>query len=83
METISSKTVALHLLLCCLDQTSMLRIMEGDDTAWMQRYPLLDICNVLLCSETCFHALSSLRDPFNSETPSLLGHSICLVNILQ
>ena len=83
METFCSNTVAFHLLLCCLDRASILRIMEVDGTAWMQRGPLLDIQNVWLCSETCFDAVSSLRDPCNSKTSSLLGHSTCLVNILQ
>ena len=46
MEKFCSNTVALDLLLCCLDRASMLRIVEGDGTASMQRGPLLDIQNV-------------------------------------
>ena len=65
MEKFCSNTVALDLLLCCLDRASMLRpsMLEGDGTASMQRGPLLDIQNVWLCSETCFDAVFSLRDP--------------------
>ena len=42
METFSSNTVTvtLHMLLCCLDWTSMLHIVvEVDDTALIQRGP--------------------------------------------
>ena len=45
MEKFCSNTVALHLLLCCLDRASMLHTVEVDGTAWMQRGPLLDIQN--------------------------------------
>ena len=82
-ETFCSNTVALHLLVDCLDRASMQRSVEVYGTVWMQRGPLLDIRNVWLCSKTCFVAVSSLRDPWHFETPSLLGHSICLVNIQQ
>ena len=46
METFCSNTVALHLLLFCLDQPSIPDIMEVDDTAWMQIVSLFDIKNV-------------------------------------
>ena len=46
MEKFCFNTVALHLLLCCLDRASMLRIAEVDGTVWMQRGLLLDIQNV-------------------------------------
>ena len=46
METLCSNTVALYLLLCCLNRASMLHIVEVDGTAWMQRAPLLDIQNI-------------------------------------
>ena len=36
-----------------------------------------------LIFKTCFDVVSSLRDSWHSETLSLLGHSTCLVNILQ
>ena len=83
METCSSNTVRLHLLLCWLDRACILHIVEVDGTAWMERDSLLDIQNIWLCSEICFAAVSSLRDPWHSETTSLVGHSISLLNILQ
>ena len=46
MKKFCFNTVALHLLLCCSDRASMLRIAEVDGRAWMQRRPLLDIQNV-------------------------------------
>ena len=45
-QTFYSNTVALHLLLRCLDRASMQHIVEVDGTVWMQRGPLLDIQNV-------------------------------------
>ena len=45
-ETFCFNTVALHLLLCCLDRAFMQRIVEVDGTVWMQRGPLLDSQNV-------------------------------------
>ena len=46
METFCSSTVTLSLLLCFLDRASMLRIVEVDGTALMQKGPRLDIQNV-------------------------------------